>query len=245
MRGWPRWHGPSSSGHFAPLDRPAPGANLGASGVRSGDLPTPPLAPGPATVRLIHVGAWITGTLAALSIAFLVVGFLRPSTWDAGAELWIDAPVEAVYPWVHGAEGWLAWTPAPDQGVERFGPVAGAGSGYRWDDPDFGSGEFRVTAGAPPRKVAYEVQVEGGKIRIQGRLDLEPEGAGTRIRWTESGDFGRNPLLGYMASRMEALQGTQLRQSLETLQSLVTASAEATTEPDPASAPPVTPDPPG
>jgi hypothetical protein len=185
-------------------------------------------------LKLLRIGAWVSGAIAVASIAFLAVGYFLPSTWDASAEAWIDAPVEAVYPWVHGADGWIAWTPVPDEGVERFGPEAGSGSGYRWDDPAFGDGTFTITAGAPPLKVAYEVEVEGGRILIQGRLDLEPEGSGTRVRWMESGDFGRNPMLGYMAGRMETLQGEQLRQSLETLRILVESGTDgAASAPDP------------
>jgi hypothetical protein len=193
-------------------------------------------------VKLLRIGAWVSGAIAAASIGFLAVGYFLPSTWDTGAEAWIDAPVEAVYPWIHGAGGWLAWTPVPDAGVERFGPEAGSGSGYRWDDPAFGAGVFTITAGAPPLKVAYEVEVEGGRIRIQGRVDLEPEGSGTRVRWSESGDFGRNPMLGYMAGRMESLQGEQLRQSLEVLRGLVEDGADAD---ETAPGARLSPDPPG
>lgn len=187
----------------------------------------------------LRIGAWAMGLLALLSLAVLAVGFFLPSTWIAEAEIHIDAPTDAVHPLVHRADGWLAWTPGPETGVETFGPDSGVGSGYRWDDPGYGKGEFTLTrdtvTGTPLtgttltgeagsgaiREVGYEVEVEGGSIRIQGFLTLTPEGTGTRVTWREEGDFGWNPLLGYLSGRMAELQGEQLLQSLGTLKERV------------------------
>jgi hypothetical protein len=178
-------------------------------------------------VRLLHIGAWVAGTLAAISLGLLAVGFLLPSTWAAEAEIRIDAPVEEVLPWLERGRAWLEWTPAPTEGVEHFGPEAGPGSGYRWDDPGYGKGAFTVVAmeapaGEAPGVVRYTVEVEGGSIRIDGRMEVFAlEGGGTVLRWHEDGDFGWNPLLGYMAGRMETLQGEQLRHALGALRRLV------------------------
>ncbi len=199
----------------------------------------------------LRIGAWAMGLLALLSLAVLAVGFFLPSTWIAEAEIHIDAPTDAVHPLVHRADGWLAWTPGPETGVQTFGPDSGVGSGYRWDDPGYGKGEFTLTrdtvtgtalTGATStgtastgtaltgetgsgaiREVGYEVEVEGGSIRIQGFLTLVPEGTGTRVTWREEGDFGWNPLLGYLSGRMAELQGEQLLQSLGTLKERVEA----------------------
>jgi hypothetical protein len=196
-------------------------------------------------VIFLRIGAWAMGTLALLSLGVLAVGFILPSTWEAEAEIVIEAPVDSVHPRVTAATAWLEWTPGPDTGVERFGPPQGAGSGYRWDDPGYGKGEFKLTevslvpsmegagtggtagtevsTGAPRANVRYEVEVEGGSIRIEGSLTLAPEsdGEGTRVSWREAGDFGWNPLLGYLSGRMEELQGEQLARSLQALKILV------------------------
>ena len=56
-----------------------------------------------------------------------------------------------------------------------------------------------ITSAVPAREVAYEVAVEEGAIRVRGEIELTAIGGGTRIRWRETGDFGWNPLLGYLA----------------------------------------------
>jgi hypothetical protein len=196
----------------------------------------------------LRIGAWAMGIIAVLSLGVLGVGFLLPSTWEAQAEIVIEAPIDSIHPRVTAATAWLDWTPGPDSGVERFGPTRGAGSGYRWDDPGYGKGEFMLTevslvpspeapgttgvsTDAARANVRYEVEVEGGSIRIEGFMTLAPEPDGTRVLWREAGDFGRNPLLGYLSGRMEELQGEQLARSLKALKVLVEeggATAEVT-----------------
>ncbi|CAN5704981.1 hypothetical protein BH23GEM11_BH23GEM11_17160 [soil metagenome] len=188
----------------------------------------------------LRIGAWAMGILALLSLGVLAIGLVLPSTWEAEAQIVIEAPVDSVHPRVTAAEAWLDWTPGPDTGVERFGPPRGAGSGYRWDDPGYGKGEFMLTevslvpsaeslgttgvsTDAARANVRYEVEVEGGSIRIEGFMTLTPdsEGEGTRVSWREAGDFGWNPMLGYLSGRMAELQGEQLARSLQALKILV------------------------
>lgn len=161
------------------------------------------------------------GAFALLLITILAIGFLLPSDWSAQRDAWIDAPPEEVFPYLHRAEAWQLWTPSPEAGVELFGPDAGVGSGRRWDDPGYGKGEFVILEATPNERVAYRVEVEGGSIVIQGWLELTAEGAGTRVEWQEVGDFGWNPLLGYLSGRMGDLQGGQLDASLSFLRALV------------------------
>jgi hypothetical protein len=144
----------------------------------------------------------------------------------------------SVLSYVDGARGWTLWTPAPGSGVEYFGPDRGEGSGHRWDDPGYGQGEFRITSLEGSGEVGYRVDVEGGAIRIVGTVRVAPEGAGTRVVWREEGDFGWNPLLGYLAGRMNELQGAQMDASLDALARLLEADAGELLQDGDGSAPP-------
>jgi uncharacterized protein YndB with AHSA1/START domain len=167
------------------------------------------------------------GVLATATVGFLLIGFLLPSTWEAEAERTISAPASALFPLLDQARGWPAWTPSPETGLEFFGPDRGEGGGYLWDDPGYGKGRFTLTTVNPDSRIAYRVEVEGGSITIEGTLTLEPSGEGTRVLWRESGDFGWNPLLGYLAGRMATLQGEQLGFALENLETQVLEQLEA------------------
>ncbi|TVP78471.1 MAG: hypothetical protein EA352_02040 [Gemmatimonadales bacterium] len=172
-------------------------------------------------VRLLRIAGISFGIIGVLLFGFLGIGLLLSSQWEAERSGWIRAEPAQVWDHISSAEAWERWTPSPETATEYFGPGSGEGSGRRWDDPGYGEGSFVITEVDRDRLVRYEVEVESGSIRISGEMRLEVEDGGTRIHWREAGDFGRNPILGYLAPRMEELQGGQLEASLETLRILV------------------------
>ena len=172
-------------------------------------------------MRPLKIAAIAAGTVGFILLGFLGIGFLLPGSWETERSAWIEADPESVFPHLSSAEAWQRWTPAPESGMEYFGPEEGVGSGRQWDDPGYGKGRFEVTSSTPHSLLGYLVEVEDGAITIEGTMRLEPEEGGTRIHWRERGDFGRNPLLGYIAGRMEEMQGEQLEASLASLRRLV------------------------
>lgn len=170
----------------------------------------------------VRIAGIVLGGVAAIILGVLAIGFILPSEWSVERTALIAAPPEEIFPHLEAAGAWTAWTPSPETGVELFGPATGEGSGRRWDDPGYGQGEFVIRELVPPREIRYEVQVEGGAIRIDGHLRLEPLREGTYVVWQERGDFGWNPLLGFLTGRMDELQGDQLERSLRNLKRVVT-----------------------
>ena len=179
-----------------------------------------------------RIAGIVLGALALALSVFLAIGLLLPGGWEVERDRFLPASPQEVYPWLVRAEAWGEWTPSPEEGVELFGPEEGVGSGRRWDDPGYGEGEFVVTHATRNREVRYRVEVEGGAIVIHGRILLEAEGDGARLLWREEGDFGWNPILGYVAGRMNELQGAQLEASLTRLERLLTREGDGTETPD-------------
>lgn len=177
-----------------------------------------------------RIAGIVLGAIALFFLVILGVGLFLPGTWEAEGSGLLEAPPERVFPYLSGAERWGLWTPYPEEGVELFGPAEGPGSGRRWDDPAEGSGEFTITRVRPFEEVAYGVEVEDGAIRIEGHIRLERENGHTRIHWREKGDFGWNPLLGYVAGRMAELQGARLEAALEALGRVVSEAEEGEPE---------------
>ncbi|TVP53495.1 MAG: hypothetical protein EA351_15335 [Gemmatimonadales bacterium] len=172
-------------------------------------------------MRPLKIAAIAAGTVGLILLGFLTIGFLLPSTWETERSIWIEAESDEVFRYLDSAAEWQRWTPAPDSGTELYGPDRGVGSGRIWDDPGYGKGQFEITGSVPSTTVEYRVEVEGGAIEIEGTMRLTQEEGGTRVLWRERGDFGRNPLLGYIAGRMEEMQGDQLDASLGSLRRLV------------------------
>jgi len=181
-------------------------------------------------VSPFSVGTKILGTGAVLLLAFLLIGYLLPSDWEASASRVVPASADAVMPYLDAPEGWREWTPWPENGVSRQGPDHGAGATLSWDDPDLGSGSFTLETVAPDR-VTYTVDVGAGSIIAHGTVTLTAEDGGVRIDWREEGDLGRNPLMGYWALSMDRAQGEEMAKGLERLEGLLTGGASAPGQP--------------
>ena len=160
------------------------------------------------------IGVVVLGGGALVLSALLLIGFLLPTDWTAEASSRLPAAPSEVYALLDSPEGWQAWTPWPDSGLVRDGPERGVGAELRWDDRELGSGSFRIVEASADRRVGYEVEVAGGSMRTSGTVTLRPEGSGVRVEWGESGDLGRNPLMGYWAFFMSRAQTAELEKGL-------------------------------
>ncbi len=160
--------------------------------------------------------------VALLLLTLVGIGLALPGTWHAERTVELPAPPAAVFPWVNSLDGWAAFTPWDQVDATVSGPDGGVGATRSWDDPQWGQGEWVLTESEPPRRVAYEVRVEEGSLVTHGSVELEATGSGgTRLVWTEEGDFGWNPFLAYMALGMNRMQGSEMAKDLEHLLSLV------------------------
>lgn len=171
----------------------------------------------------MRLGAKIFGALSGVFLLYLLVGLLLPGTWKAEAETVFSAPPSSVFPFLDRMDRWVLWNPMPESGTLVVGPPSGVGAGIDWDDPQYGVGDVRIRTSVENERVEYEVHIEGGNLRIHGSMVLAAEDGGTRLRWTEEGDFGWNPLMGYAARGMEGSQSEAMRLNLETLRALLDA----------------------
>ncbi len=175
---------------------------------------------------LFGPGIFVLGGGAVLLLLFLLVGFLLPGSWEARAEATLGAPAADVLPFLDSPEGWAAWTEWPDS-TTRTGPERGAGAAMSWSSRELGSGSFRIVE-ATAGRVVYAVRVEGtggSALETRGAIVLTPADGGTSVTWSEAGDLGSNPLMGYWALTMDRAQSTELSKSLDRLAVLVDESA--------------------
>lgn len=177
----------------------------------------------------VSVGAIVLGGGALLLSTLLLVGFLLPTDWEAEASAHVGATPAQVFALLDTPEGWRAWTTWPDSGLVRSGPERGEGATVAWDDPELGSGRFRLVEARPGERVSYEVEVGGGAMRTSGSVTLAPEGDGVRVVWREEGDLGRNPLMGYWGFFMSRAQRAELDKGLRRLGEVSVSSGSAPT----------------
>ena len=175
-------------------------------------------------MKITSPGVVILGGGATLLLAFLAIGYLLPADWEAEASVLLPVSAERVFELLDSPEGWQRWTAWPDSGLVRAGPAHGPGAMMAWRDQELGSGSFRIVESVPAQRVAYEVQVGEGSMRADGTITLASEREGVRITWRETGDLGRNPLMGYWALSMDRAQSAELVKSLDRLAALLSDS---------------------
>ena len=109
------------------------------------------------------------------------------TTPDLRLEVRIDAPPEEVFPFVVEPELLVRWMGAAYQGGGR------AGEGYRLDIKGDGTAVAvgEVVLVDPPRQVVFSWGWEGMEPVAPGSttvtIDIEPDGAGTRVVLTHAG----------------------------------------------------------
>jgi carbon monoxide dehydrogenase subunit G len=112
----------------------------------------------------------------------------------------VAAPPDDVRVRIANLHGWSGWSPwkGIGSGTATYGGEAsasGVGSSLYWSG-DGAAGQGRVTVVAvTPERVEVEVEVKGaGGVAGSSSNDLEfrvsPEGMGTRVTWTMTGDGG-------------------------------------------------------
>jgi len=169
------------------------------------------------------LGTRILASGALLLSAFLLIGFLLPSSWESETTGYVAAPADIVFQFLDSPEGWQAWTPWPESGVERSGPERGIGATLSWDDQEVGTGSFTIQSLEENSMVTYGVEIGDGAMLVSGIITLRPESEGVRITWLEEGDLGRNPLMGYWALSMSRAQSDELVKGIERLRELALA----------------------
>ena len=100
-----------------------------------------------------------------------------------GATVVIDRPIDEVFAFLADGENDPRWR----SGVLDIERVEGEGVGTRYRQGVKGpmgrriAADYQVTEFAPPRVLAF--RATAGPVRPEGRYELEPAGAGTRVRF--------------------------------------------------------------
>lgn len=181
-----------------------------------------------------------TATLVGLLLA---IGLVLPSKFRVERSTILQAPPEAVYPYVANLERWREWAPwraekYPGSQWNFGGPQVGVGAVHSWSGGSVGHGTLSLTEAEPKTGVAYEMSVEHGRYLVQGRISFAPEGQGTRVTWVDEGDVGGNPLAHYLVPLIRSRLGGYLEEGLAGLAKQVAPGpVPAAARPEPAPAP--------
>jgi len=158
------------------------------------------------------------GIVGIVSIGGMV-GFLIPSNWTVKRSIVIQAPQSSIYPLVANFKtGWPQWShfDIEDKSIQYHysGPEEGVAATRTWTSKEMGDGTQTITSANTDNGIEFTVTMTQNPIPISGKLIFEPVFSGTRVTWTDTGDFGKNPFKHYLAVMMDTFLGKSFEKSL-------------------------------
>ena len=172
----------------------------------------------------MKVVKWIVGGIAVLAVLFFVIGFLLPSKFNVSRSTQINAPAEKVYAYLASPRAWPKWTVwngrDPGMKVTYSGAESGQGAKWAWESRTEGVGNMEFTRAEPNKRIEYTLVFPDYGMRSTGALTLLPEGSGTHVTWTTTGDVGANPINHYFAALMDRMVGPDFEGGLANLKAL-------------------------
>jgi hypothetical protein len=133
-------------------------------------------------------------TLVAIVAIILVVAAFQPAQFRVTRSATIAAPAAVIFPEVNDFHRWPAWSPWEklDPTMKRTleGPASGVGAIYSWEgNSEVGSGKMTITESRPAEVIRIKLEFFKPMPGLcPTEFTFKPEGAGTNVTWTMSGD---------------------------------------------------------
>ncbi len=164
--------------------------------------------------------------LAVVVLVLVIVISLRPNTFKVERSIVIDAPPETVFPHVNDFRKWGAWSPWEklDPDMERtYGmPSAGEGATYAWNGKKVGAGNMTITQSHPPAHIEIRLEfVKPMKAVNTTVFSFAPEGNGTRVTWTMTGENNFMSKAFQLVMDMDKLVGGDFEKGLSSMKAVV------------------------
>ena len=163
-------------------------------------------------------------TLVALVVLVIAVGFALPDSYKVERSLTMAAPADKIYPLIADPKAWARWSiwnqRDPAMKMEYSGAASGVGAKWSWDSKSEGKGQMEFTRAEAPGLIEYKLYFPDFDSSSSGRIALTPDGAGTKVSWSNAGSFGANPLLHYFAIMMDRMVGPDFEGGLNNLKAL-------------------------
>jgi len=170
---------------------------------------------------------WLRRVLVAVVavVALIwVIGLLLPSGFRVQRVVVIAAPPAKVYPLIADPRAWKRWAVwnqrDPAMQLQYSGAESGTGAKWSWQSKTEGSGTMEFTAAVPNESVMYTLSFPDSGMTSHGELRLAPDGAGTRITWTNEGEMGGSPITRYFGLLMDGMVGPDFAAGLANLKAL-------------------------
>lgn len=139
----------------------------------------------------------------------------------------IPAPAEEIYPLVVSFREWLNWSPweGLDPAMKRTysGPVEGVGATYAWQgNRKAGAGTMEIVEATEPSRIVLRLEFSKPMKAVNPTLfTFVPDGSGTRVTWTMTGESKGLSRVFMMFMNMDKMVGGDFDKGLKQLATAV------------------------
>ncbi len=166
--------------------------------------------------------------LFSIITVVVVIGLLLPSHTHVERSVIIQAPANAVFPYINNFSQFNKWSPwarkDPNTTYEFSGPESGVNSEMSWqsEHPEVGIGSQKIIASRPYQSVQVFLDF-GGKGEAQASYQLEQVSSGTKITWSLDMDHGWDLLGRIFGLMMDGMVGPDYEAGLSNLKQVAEA----------------------
>jgi hypothetical protein len=167
--------------------------------------------------------------LVALIAGILVAGAFQPAEYRVTRSATLTAPASAIFAEVNDFHRWGAWSPWEklDPAMKRTfdGPAAGVGASYAWEgNSDVGAGKMTITESKPGELIRIKLEFFKPMPGLSPtEFTFRPEGAGTNVTWTMTGEKNYISKVVCMFMDMDKLVGGDFEKGLAGLRQITEA----------------------
>jgi polyketide cyclase/dehydrase/lipid transport protein len=134
----------------------------------------------------------LIGLIAVIGVLAIVIQ-MQPAAFVIERSAQIQAPASVIYPHIAGPRAMNQWSPFalgdPQMQIEYSGPESGVGARSDWQSKQMGNGGMTVTEAKADQEVTMRLDfLTPMKQTNTARFTLTPEGSGTRVTWSMSGN---------------------------------------------------------
>ncbi|MEO6530544.1 MAG: SRPBCC family protein [Specibacter sp.] len=149
------------------------------------------------------------------------------SSFSVSRSAVIPAPAEEIYPLVISFREWIKWSPweGLDPAMQRSyaGPVQGVGATYSWKgNRKAGAGTMEIVEAAEPSGIHLRLEFSKPMKAVNPTtFTFVPEGSGTRVTWTMTGENKGLGRVFMLFMNMDKLVGGDFEKGLSQLAAAV------------------------
>jgi hypothetical protein len=161
--------------------------------------------------------------LSAIIIAFLGYVAVLPPIGVVERSATIAAPADKIFPHINNLKKWDAWSPwaklDPNAKSSFSGPEQGMGAVFAWDgNMDVGKGQMTIVESKPNESLKIKLDFTSPTVQSNDvYFVLQPEGDGTKVTWTMSGERSFVDRIFCTLFRVDATVGAMYEKGLESL----------------------------